>query len=449
MNNTFDTIVAIATPSGKAALGIIRLSGSDTFSIITKISNLKIKRTKFRKMYPANILYQGNTIDHGMIVLFSAPKSYTGEDMAEIYCHGNTFIITKILEATLQYCRLAEKGEFTLRAFLHQKIDLTQAEAIGNLLEAQTLAAHQAAIKQMEGKLYQKINYLLEQITSLRLICELAIDFGEDEVPDFNPLLLNQKINSLLEELELLSKSANEGIIIQQGLKIALIGPPNVGKSSIFNALLENERAIVTPIPGTTRDYLEESITYQGHLIHLYDTAGLHSSDNQAENLGMEKTKQLLREVDIAFDVSAPDVQLSIDPNLFIPYPNLKIFKILNKIDLLPKDIAADYSKNFTLRCSIKYTHGLDELKEFLVQILSNVNNDLDEGILTNTRQLVAVQKAIPCLCQAQKGIINNLGVEFIAFDLAQASLALEEIIGRISNEDLLNEIFSHFCIGK
>ena len=441
LNLLSDTIAAIATPKGKAALSIIRVSGSETFNIINKIA--RVRNIILNKMTRAKF-YDGDTLlDDGMICLYKAPRSYTGEDMAELFCHGNDFILSQVLEALLKHCRLAEKGEFTHRAYLNRKIDLTQAEAIGNLLNAKSTNSQKAALLQLEGILSSRIKKILDNITDLRIILELAIDFTEDDVPEYNPEMFIEKINSILDELKVLINTAQNGIIVQEGIKICLIGAPNVGKSSIFNAFVQTERAITSSTPGTTRDYLEEGISLDGYYVKFIDTAGIHETRNNIEMIGIERSKNLAEKADLVFYITDPDIDEETDNMFFDILPKDKLIKVMNKIDLLEnKDIKNDY-----IPCSTLLSDGLDKIKKVLINKFKDVH--IESGLITNARQLACLKKAYNSLLKAKETFINNIGLDFLALDIQISGNALEELIGHISNEDILKDIFDNFCIGK
>lgn len=452
--NNNDTIAAISTAKGKAALAIIRISGDDTFDILKKVSKTlinfdKINKNQYKKMYKASFYEENRLLDEGMLCIFKAPNSFTGENMAELYCHGNDFIVNQVLESVLRYCRLAEKGEFTLRAFLNRKIDLTQAEAISNLLEAQTKKAQSAALFQLEGRLKNNISIILDKIIELRIIFELAIDFVEDEVPDFNLKNIEQKMSDIISLLNDLINTAHDGIIVQQGIKVCLIGAPNVGKSSIFNSFLETERAIVTPIPGTTRDYLEEVFALSGFMIRLFDTAGIRESDDCVEKIGIERSLELIKSSDYVFYISTVDISEELNQEFLGKLPKQKTIKILNKSDLLTEDNVSEYINQGYIKCSTVTNNGLNDIKIRLLQEFKNIDTELESGIITNSRQLACVKKCCDNMLKAKEALLYDSGLDFIAFDIQQASYALEEIIGKVSSDDILNKIFDNFCIGK
>ncbi len=444
-----DTIVAISTPQGTGGIHILRISGKDSIKTVNEyfegknLLTLKSHSLTFGKFHNKGVI-----IDEVLISVFKAPKTFTGEDVVEISCHGNYFIATQILETLLQDLRLAEPGEFTKRAFINNRIDLTKAEAIGDLLEAQTKSAHQLAINQLEGKLYDKINSLIKFITELRMLLELEIDFVEQGLGALNHDLFLTKLQNLKSKIITLINSGNEGLIIKDGLKIALVGAPNVGKSSIFNKFLKSERAIVTPIPGTTRDYLEESIAMNGFLLKIFDTAGIRKTDDQIEILGIERSLQIIKKSHLVFFISDFDDEANYE-KLSKIIPKEKIWKIANKSDKMDFEMRQNLKdKNFILTNTVD-EDGMDDLKKEVLNYIKNDNYDLESGILTNLRQIEAVRKSLESLNKAIDSFKNNLGYEFTAFDLKEASEYLEEIVGKITNEDILTNIFSNFCVGK
>lgn len=473
-----DTISAISTPRGRGAIAIIRISGEDAIDAVKPFIKTAGSITSFqaRKAYFARFIDQGRLIDEVLMTCYYAPDSYTGENLVEISCHGNDFIASQILETLLKKTRMAEPGEFTLRAFLNHKMDLTRAEAVGNLLMAQTGKAQKASLMQLEGKLEKKINALLKQITDLRVQCELAIDFIEDEVPVIENNEIDIKLNRISQQLEHLENTGHEGMIIHEGLKICLIGEPNAGKSSIFNKILNMDRAIVSPIPGTTRDYLEEAISLDGNLIRIFDTAGIRQSDDLIEKIGIDRSNDLIRSADLVLlIIDATHIQShSINENephlgqssdsilhdfnlhlealkhkLSCTYDDSRFVPLLNKADLLTDSVKSILSEQDILLCSALEENGLDSLKGFLLKRFEQIDHEIDSGLISNARQLSAVSKAAESIRQAMNTLKMDTGIEFIAFDLKSASISLEEIIGKISTDDILNQIFENFCIGK
>ena len=445
-----DTIAAISTPIGIGGIAVIRISGENSLEIVSDIfkSNKSLKQAKSHSVIFGKIIENNKIIDEVLVTVFKTPNSYTGEDVVEISCHGSTFITNQILQIILQKARLADPGEFTQRAFFNNRLDLTQAEAVGDLINAKTKKSLNVAIQQLEGSLYKHIEKLLEKITDYRTLLELEIDFLEQDVPDIDVSELANNLLSLKQELEKLAETGNEGLILRDGLKISLVGAPNVGKSSIFNAFLETERAIVTPSPGTTRDYLEEAISLNGYLIRIFDTAGIHNTPDSVEKIGMKRSYEIIKNSHKILFIIDGDENIEEYKILEKMVGSDKIIKVLNKVDLFSEKELKKFRKNYVF-CSAIQEHGLKEIKEYLVKDIEISEEELHSGILSNTRQIAAVKRAIKSIQSALNSLENKLGFEFTAFDLKEASSALEEIIGKITSDDILNQIFENFCIGK
>jgi len=445
-----DTIAAISTPIGIGGIAVIRISGENSIKLITEIfkGNKPLNKSKTHSVHFGKIVDKNRIIDEVLVTVFKTPNSYTGEDVVEVSCHGSTFIANQILELILQKTRLAEPGEFTQRAFFNNRLDLTQAEAVGDLINAKTKKSLHAAIQQLEGSLYHQIENLLEKITDYRTSLELEIDFLEQDIPDINISKLKSNLTSLKQELENLAKTGNEGLILRDGLKISLVGAPNVGKSSIFNAFLETERAIVTPTPGTTRDYLEEAISLNGYLIRIFDTAGIHDTSDSVEKAGIKRSYEVIKnshKILFIIDGNENNEEYEILKKMV---GSDKIIKVLNKVDIFSERELEKFRKDYIF-CSAIQENGLKKIKEYLIKDIEISEEELHSGILSNTRQIAAVKRAIKSIQSASSSIENKLGFEFTAFDLKEASSALEEIIGKITTNDILNHIFENFCIGK
>ena len=444
-----DTISAIATPHGLGGISVIRVSGKDTVKIVSEIFSANLENTESHKAIFGKITFEDQIIDEVLITIFRTPNSYTGEDVVEISCHGNPFITNRILEILLLKTRHADPGEFTQRAFFNNKLDLTGVEAVSDLLEAKTKISHRAAIEQLEGSLFKRIDKLLKKLTEFRTLLELEIDFSEEELPEKNLEKLRDDIADLKAELEELALTGDEGMILREGLKVSLVGAPNVGKSSIFNRFLETERAIVTPIPGTTRDFLEEAISIDGYLIRIFDTAGIRKSKDEIEEIGIQRTYEIIQNSDRVLFITSEDENSDEYNKLTEMIDESKIVKVLNKADKLTPEIINKFKEKGYIPCSAVEENGLLELKEKLVSDIKISTEDLHSGILTNTRQISAVKRALDSVSKALKSLENKMGFEFTAFDLKEASSCLEEIIGRITTDDILNKIFDNFCIGK
>ncbi|MDD3049607.1 MAG: tRNA uridine-5-carboxymethylaminomethyl(34) synthesis GTPase MnmE [Candidatus Cloacimonetes bacterium] len=445
-----DTIVALSTANANAAIAIIRISGEKSIEIVeTFFKNKKpLSKAKANRMLKGKIFSGDRFVDDVMVCVYRNPISYTGEDMVEIFCHGNLFIVDQVIQMCLTKARIAEPGEFTQRAYLNNKIDLTQAEAINDLLKAQTKQSQRLALEQMSGSLFHRIEVLLSGITDLRTLLELEIDFVEQGLDSLDEENFSNRLNDIKLEMERLVKSGEEGIILREGLKISLLGSPNVGKSSIFNKFLQTERAIVTPVPGTTRDYLEEALAIEGYLVRFYDTAGLRETNDLAEKIGIQKSLEVIKNSDVIIFVTDNNFDLSqlelLDKNEI----NAQIIKVVNKSDLLNHEQKEKLKKDYVL-CSTVEENGLDELKKIIINKVRIEDKELHEGILTNARQISSVRNALNSMEKAQYSFFNAMGYEFTVFDLKEASEYLEEIIGKVADEDILNKIFSEFCVGK
>ncbi len=451
MINNQDTIAAISTPPGMGGIAVIRISGKEALEIVSGVIKpyRDLKQITPNTIIKSKITNENIILDDVLLSIFKAPHSYTGEDIVEISCHGSQYIANQILELLLGKARLAEPGEFTYRAFLNNKVDLTQAEAVADLIHAQTKYSHQIALHQLSGKLYKRIAGYLKVLQEIRINLELEIDFHEQGLDSLNTDLVRQNIVQLRDDLGLLSATGKEGIILRDGYKVALMGAPNVGKSSIFNAFLKTERAIVTPIPGTTRDYLEEDIALQGYLVKIFDTAGIRVTEDTVERIGIDRSKNVILDCDKILWIEDNIHFSDTDLQLLQDFDADKIIKVLNKADLLtPETIAAYRNKGYFV-CNTMTDDGLTEIKDALLQEIRISEQELQSGLLTNTRQITAVKHCIESLNKALISLDNEMGFEFTAFDLSEASHFLEEIIGKITNEDMLTEIFSNFCIGK
>ena len=446
-----DTISAISTPAGVGGISVLRVSGTKAIEVVDSIFHSKksIKDIPSHKAAFGRITDDEQLIDEVVVTVFKAPYSYTGEDVVEISCHGSTFITSQILEILLRKTRLADPGEFTQRAFLNDRIGLTQAEAVGDLINAKTRISHLAALQQYEGSLQHRIEKLLDKITEYRTLLELEIDFPEQGLEEPDKENLAEKLKILLQELEQLAKTGNEGLILKDGLKVSLVGASNVGKSSIFNALLKTERAIVTPHPGTTRDYLEEAISLNGYLIRFFDTAGIRDTFDDIEKIGIQRSYEIIKESHKVLFIIDGKENLKEYKKLEKLVEPERIIKVLNKVDILNKKDIKSFEKNDYISCSTIQKNGLQKLKKVLLRDIEISEDELHSGILTNTHQIASVKRAAESIKKALSSLHNEMGLEFTAFDLKEASTALEEITGKRTTDDILNRIFENFCIGK
>lgn len=451
--NTNDTIAAISTPLGIGGVGIVRISGINSEKIISKIFSVNLKEKKIPDFRP-NKIYHGWIIDNhipvdeAIILCFKAPKSYTGEDVFEIQCHGGINVVKNILKLCIQSgARLAERGEFSKRAFINGKLDLSKAEAVLDLIHSKTDKFSCAAAGNLSGNLSKKINDLRTRVLDLLSIMTAAVDFPE-EVDEPEHKEIERALNEFIEEINAVLKTANSSNLMRDGLKIAFAGKPNVGKSSLFNALLDMERAIVTEIPGTTRDILQESVDIDGIPVILMDTAGIrelnsNNSSDFIESIGINNTKNCIENADIVLFVY--DLSQGItddDLIIFEEIKHKKVIKIGTKSDLIYKKDEKD-----TLVVSSKEKIGLDKIKNEIKKFV--VSEDVSNEFCTNIRQQKCLEKSINSLKHALNGCRNKEIQDLISIDLKAALLSLGEITGEVVSDEIINNIFDNFCIGK
>lgn len=447
-----DTIIALATPPGVGAISVIRVSGPDSFYIADKLfrGKNKIINSASHTIHYGNIVDSNEShIDDVLISVFRAPNSYTGEDSVEISAHGNPLIAQKIIGEFLKLgkIRLAEPGEFTKRAFLNNKIDLSQAEAVADVIHARSEASLRGARNQLDGLLSKKVGKLRESLVNATSFVELELDFAEEDIEFVNTEELLKRIDEIIIEIDSLLETYNIGKIIRDGVNVALVGKPNVGKSSILNYLINESRAIVSDIPGTTRDVIREEISIDGILFRLFDTAGLRESENPIEEEGIRRSREALRNADIILFVE--DTRQGSARDLLESILNLtsgdKIVRVLNKIDLGEK---SHYDTD--VKISAKTGQGMNDLSKILVKKAIGTEYYTEKSaIVTNIRHYTCLKKARESLLNARDSVINKISGEFISVDLRNASISLGEIIGEVTTDDILNNIFMKFCIGK
>ncbi|MCX7797179.1 MAG: tRNA uridine-5-carboxymethylaminomethyl(34) synthesis GTPase MnmE [Melioribacter sp.] len=446
-----DTIVALATPPGIGAISVIRVSGPEAFVKVDKIffGKKKIVDCPTHTIHYGKIINSENeVIDDVLVSVFRAPHSYTGEDSVEISTHGSQLIVEKIISLLLeQEVRLAEPGEFTKRAFLNGKIDLAQAEAVADVINARTEASLRGARNQLDGILSKKVDSLREKLINTSSLIELELDFAEEDIELLPIKEILKNINEIENEIDNLLKTFSFGRVIRDGVNVALVGKPNVGKSSLLNYLLKEARAIVSEIPGTTRDIIREELTLDGILFRLYDTAGIRITDDLIEKEGVIRSRNAVKEADIVLFIS--DTETGFDYELFTELLSLageeKIIKVVNKIDL-----KKDYNNIYDVEISAKTGEGIESLFKKLKEKAIGTNVYTEKtAIVSNIRHFNALKKAKEHLINAKNSISENLTGEFIAVDLRNAENALSEIIGKVTTDDILNNIFSKFCIGK
>lgn len=457
-----DTIASIATSSQNGSISIIRVSGEDSFVCVSNIfRNKSGEKIDLEKCETHTIQYgficdeKDNQIDEVLVLLMKTPRSYTAEDVVEIHCHGGHFICQVILKLLInENVRIAEPGEFTKRAFLNGRIDLSQAESVMDVIQSKSQIALQNSLNQLKGNVKEKIvtlrKILLEDIAYL----EAALDDPEHiSLDEFNEKIENH-ISFLLEETRFLLKNSENGKMIREGIKTVIVGKPNVGKSSLLNCMLRENRAIVTNIPGTTRDTLEEDILIGKTLIHLIDTAGIHDTDNEVESIGIEKSKQSILEADFVICVLDQSGEITDeDREVLSLIENRKGVILCNKTDLTAvfdiKDIE-ERTKKKTIPFSAKDGVGLEELEKYLNQLFIENKVEVKENIyITNIRQRQALVEAEKSLEQVQESITIGMPEDMYAIDLTDAYTALGKIIGETVEEDIIDKIFKDFCMGK
>ena len=454
------TIVAISTASGNGGIGIIRLSGKTTFDIVEKIFKPKNKSKDIKgyTMRYGNIVNPKNNevIDEVLVSYFVAPKSYTTENMCEINSHGGTVVEKRILELCLKYgAELAEAGEFTKRAFLNGRIDLSQAEGIIDLINSKTEMEAKESINQLEGTLSKKIQAIEQKMLDIMVNIEVTIDYPEydiEEVTNSEALKGLNNINKLLNELE---NSFEKGKIIKDGIKTVIVGKPNAGKSSLLNTLLKEDRAIVSDIAGTTRDTIEEYLNVDGIPIKLIDTAGIRDTENTIEKIGVEKSKKLIKNADLIiaiFDISS--ILDDDDKNIIELIKDKKSILLLNKIDVLAenKQIEEELSKTNkpVIKISAKECVGLDQLYKEIKKLFElNEISSNNEILITNERHKNQIIKAKENILEAIETVKQNMPVDIISIYINQAMEELGKITGVNVSESIINEIFAKFCLGK
>ncbi len=455
------TICAISTPSGKSGIGIVRLSGPHAVAIAEKLfsatNRRPLARQQSHRLVHGHVLEDGGIIDEVLVSVMRAPHSYTTEDVVEINCHGGAVPLRKTLELMLKAgARLAEPGEFTKRAFLGGRIDLAQAEAVADLISAKTAAALRAATNQLGGKLSDRITSLRDKLTDCLAHIEATIDFPEDEVPHLPESSLLASLNDVLQGVEILIESSEGGRLYRDGVSTVIVGKPNVGKSSILNAILDEPRAIVTSEPGTTRDVIVESVDLRGIALRLSDTAGIRDPGCEVERLGVERSERAIEEADLALFVAEAPQPLSSEDLRIIERLSAKNHVVVaaNKIDLRPDaDLSALAERlpgRKIVRTSATEGTGIAELEEAIYNEITEGATIVPEEILVSgVRHRQALERAREALARAADAVERDLSMEFIAIDVREALDALGEIVGAVVTDDILNRIFEEFCIGK
>lgn len=458
-----DTIIALATAQGTSAIGVIRLSGPKAIELCDNVFASKKLRPKYLGKAATHTIHFGVLHDNNVIVdevlvsIFKGPNSYTGENTIEISCHGSPYIEQQIIQLFLKNgARLAAQGEFTLRAFLNGKLDLSQAEAVADLIASNSATSHQVAMQQMRGGFSNKIKLLRQNLIDFASLIELELDFSEEDVEFANRDDLKKLVSSIQRIVQKLIDSFEVGNVIKNGIPVAIVGKPNAGKSTLLNALLQEEKAIVSDIPGTTRDVIEDEMIIDGVLFRFIDTAGIRETTDIIESIGVEKAYEQIKLSSIAiylFDVHeiTPNELKQIVSEIHPHLHNSQLVLVANKID--KEDMEYTYREFSEFKdmvfISAKEQTGIDELKQHLVKLFDNSTVNVTETIVTNTRHVEALRHTNSALIKVLEGLNNNVTGDFLAMDIRQALHYLGTITGEISSDDLLSNIFSRFCIGK
>ena len=467
-----DTIVALATPSGAGAIAVIRVSGIDSLNIVApvfkSVHGKNIKGQKTHTVHLGHIVDEGRILDEVLVSLFIGEKSYTGETTVEISCHGSSYIQQEIIQLLLRKgCRMADPGEFTLRAFLNGKMDLSQAEAVADLIASDTEASHKVAMQQMRGGFSNEIKKLREELLNFASLIELELDFSEEDVEFANRAQFDELLSRIEKVLKRLIDSFAVGNVLKNGIPVAIVGEPNVGKSTLLNALLNEERAIVSEIAGTTRDTIEDEISIGGIGFRFIDTAGIRETRDVVESIGIQKTFEKIEQSQVVmllldainFKTNKNTITREIE-NIHHKNPLKPLIIIANKIDRLTAEETADIKMFFTnlvssrpsfkaLLLSAKTGVGIELLKEYLLKLVNTGALRNDETIITNSRHYDALLKSLEAIQQVQNGMQMGISGDLLAIDIRQALYHFGEITGEITSDDLLGNIFANFCIGK
>ncbi|RTL14083.1 MAG: tRNA uridine-5-carboxymethylaminomethyl(34) synthesis GTPase MnmE [Flavobacteriaceae bacterium] len=459
-----ETIVALATPSGAGAIAIIRLSGKDAIAIAAEVfqsvSGKDITKQKTHTIHLGHIVDNGKVYDQVLLSIFKGPNSYTGENVIEISCHGSTFIQQQIIQLLLRKgAKMAQAGEFTLRAFLNGKLDLSQAEAVADLIASDNEASHQIAMQQMRGGFSNEIAKLREELLNFASLIELELDFAEEDVEFAD----RTQFHELLERIEFVLKrlidSFAVGNVIKNGIPVAIVGEPNVGKSTLLNALLNEERAIVSDIAGTTRDTIEDELVINGIGFRFIDTAGIRETKDVVESIGIQKTFEKIEQAQVVlFLVDSTELTLESLEGLKVEvekiknkYPQKALLTIFNKKDKLDESLLRNLESQIenSIFISAKQKIGIDELKNELMSFVNTGSLRNNETIVTNTRHYDSLLKALEEVQKVKWGLNAGLSSDLMAIDIRSALHYFGEITGEVTNDELLGNIFANFCIGK
>lgn len=457
-----DNILALASPSGVGAISLIRISGPESITIVDKffkgVENIKLIDQDANKVQLGYIIDQDRVIDKVLVTIFRNPKSYTGENLVEISCHGSVFIQQSIIQLFLSSnCRIANAGEFTMRSFLNGKMDLSQAESVADLISSNSEASHRLAMNQMRGGFKKDINELRMELVNFASLIELELDFSQEDVEFANMNELNNLLDKISFNLKKLIDSFKTGNVIKNGIPISIVGEPNTGKSTLLNILLNEERAIVSSIAGTTRDTIEDQININGVVCRFIDTAGIRSTDDEIESIGIERTFKKMKESEIVIfliDYSNLD---SKKINFYKEYLNeieekftsAKLITVFNKNDIKTDISTSELEKFNPIQISAKENINIDGLKNEIINYVNNLTSQIDNSTISNSRHYDLLNKTYEEIHKVKTSIGNKISSDLLAIDIKQAIYYLGELTGEISNDEILGNIFSKFCIGK
>lgn len=450
-----EPIIALATPPGKSAIAVIRLSGQGVISLVNQVFQGKdLTQQPSHTIHLGTLMDQGQVLDEVLVSLFKAPKSFTQEESVEIACHGSMYIVQQIIQVLIALgARLAKPGEFTQRAFLNGRFDLVQAEAVADLIAADTALAHQTALQQMRGGFSSQLKILREKLIHLGALLELELDFAEEDVAFADRTVLESLVQELLVHIEKLIQSFEVGNVIKNGLPIAIVGKPNAGKSTLLNALLQEERAIVSPIPGTTRDLIEAEKNIGGVVCRFIDTAGLraHTTDT-IEAIGIARAREKMQQAALIlyiFDLTEESLA-SIQSTLQeLATLNTPFIKVGNKLDVAPADLVKSLAQqDFVLIAAAQQQH-INQIEKRIIQLFQLDQIAVTDTVIVNARHHESLVKGRGALLDVLQGLSQHLSNELLMLDIKRALDYLGEITGEITTENLLDELFSKFCIGK
>ncbi len=463
MSSNGDTIVAVATAPGAGAVAIVRMSGAEAIRIGGRVfrGRMALEAAGGYTVHHGHIVGEaGDMVDEVLATVFRSPRSYTGEDMVEVSCHGGMLVTASVLGSLVRAgARPAAPGEFTRRAFLNGRIDLTQAEAVADLIVARSVRGHRVSVEQLAGRLGGRVRELRESLASLCALLELQLDFSEEGLTIVNVGEVDRKLENAAGLARKMAESYEKGRVFRDGILVVIAGAPNAGKSSLFNALLQSDRAIVTPTPGTTRDFIEESITIEGIAVRLVDTAGLRETQDEIERAGVVRTESVLRSADVILLVVDSTSTIAFEEatgGILDAGPEQHRIAVLNKVDILRlwnQDAAHARMRDgesWDIRVSARTGEGIEELRKAIVlSVVHGSGSGEDEVLVTSRRHQDALERAHRGLTSARSSLLNGSAMEFVAFDVREAINALAEITGEVTSDDVLNTIFEKFCIGK